>query len=89
MVGERLAGSYANFYIANDAVIVPQFDQETWDSWAVATGHEWTHSYFVGPGRLVLSRTDDKEKDEENCERCRAALKLLESETDAKGRLAS
>ena len=51
--------------------------------------HEWTHSYFVEPGRLVLSWTDDKEKDKENCERCRAALKVLESETDAKGRLAS
>lgn len=23
--GERLAGSYVNFYIANEAVVVPQF----------------------------------------------------------------
>jgi len=31
---------------------------------------------------MVLSWTDDKEKDPENCERCGAALKVLESETD-------
>jgi agmatine/peptidylarginine deiminase len=38
-VGEGLAAilPYANFYIANDAVIVPHLNQETWDSWAVAT----------------------------------------------------
>lgn len=24
--GERMAGSYVNFYMANEAVIVPQFD---------------------------------------------------------------
>lgn len=27
-VGERLAASYVNFYIANDSVLVPQFDDE-------------------------------------------------------------
>ena len=32
--GERLAASYVNFYIANDSVIVPQFDDEA-DSLAV------------------------------------------------------
>ena len=32
--GERLAASYVNFYIANDSVIVPQFDDEA-DSIAI------------------------------------------------------
>lgn len=32
--GERLAASYVNFYIANDSVIVPQFDDEA-DSHAI------------------------------------------------------
>ena len=32
--GERLAASYVNFYIANDSVIVPQFDDEA-DSLAI------------------------------------------------------
>lgn len=33
--GERLAASYANFYIANDAIIVPQFGIEPFDSQAI------------------------------------------------------
>lgn len=28
IVGERLAASYVNFYVSNDAVLVPQFDDE-------------------------------------------------------------
>lgn len=36
-VGERLAASYVNFYIANKAVIVPQFGVEPSDSNALAT----------------------------------------------------
>lgn len=37
VVGERLAASYINFYIANDAVIVPQFGVEPSDAQALET----------------------------------------------------
>lgn len=37
MVGERMAASYVNFYIANQAVIVPQFDIPESDRKAVET----------------------------------------------------
>jgi len=36
-VGERLAGSYVNFYIANQAVVVPQFGDQVYDAKAVET----------------------------------------------------
>jgi len=36
-VGERLAGSYVNFYIANEAVIVPQLGDPVYDTKAIAT----------------------------------------------------
>mmetsp|Transcript_25425 Transcript_25425/g.70226 ORF Transcript_25425/g.70226 Transcript_25425/m.70226 type:complete len:421 (-) Transcript_25425:409-1671(-) len=36
-VGERLAGSYVNFYIANQAVVVPQFGDATYDAKAIET----------------------------------------------------
>ena len=36
--GDRLAGSYANFYIANSAVLVPQFGGENAASDARALG---------------------------------------------------
>ena len=35
--GERMAGSYVNFYIANRAVIVPQFGCPEADRTAIAT----------------------------------------------------
>lgn len=35
--GERLAASYVNFYIANSAIIVPQFGIEPSDSQAINT----------------------------------------------------
>jgi agmatine deiminase len=38
--GERLAASYINFYIANGAVIVPQFDDDVYDSKAIETLEE-------------------------------------------------
>jgi agmatine deiminase len=37
IVGERMAASYVNFYIANQAVIVPQFDLPESDQKAVET----------------------------------------------------
>lgn len=36
-VGERMAGSYLNFYIANKAIIVPQFGDEIYDALAINT----------------------------------------------------
>lgn len=33
--GTRLAASYVNFYIANGAIIVPQFGDKKWDDEAV------------------------------------------------------
>jgi agmatine deiminase len=36
-VGERMAGSYVNFYIANKAVIVPQFGHTETDVHAIQT----------------------------------------------------
>ncbi|KAL7558216.1 hypothetical protein ACA910_016097 [Epithemia clementina (nom. ined.)] len=36
-VGERMAASYINFYIANEAVMVPQFGDEIYDAKAVET----------------------------------------------------
>jgi len=48
-VGERLAASYVNFYIANDAIIVPQFGVEPWDSRALTTLEEvFPHRKVVG-----------------------------------------
>lgn len=37
VVGERLAGSYVNYYLANDAVVLPQFGDEEFDKKAVET----------------------------------------------------
>lgn len=37
MVGERLAGSYVNYYLANEAVIVPQFGDDEFDKLAIDT----------------------------------------------------
>lgn len=33
--GQRLAASYVNFYIANGAIIAPQFGDQKWDDEAV------------------------------------------------------
>jgi len=33
--GKRLPASYVNFYIANKAVVVPQFNQPKWDEEAI------------------------------------------------------
>lgn len=33
--GTRLAASYVNFYIANGAIILPQFGDQKWDDEAV------------------------------------------------------
>lgn len=35
LVGTRLAASYVNFYIANGAIILPQFGDPKWDEEAV------------------------------------------------------
>lgn len=37
VVGERLAGSYVNYYLANDAVVLPQFGDQEFDMKAVDT----------------------------------------------------
>ena len=36
IVGERLAASYVNYYLSNEAIIVPQFGDETYDAEAIA-----------------------------------------------------
>lgn len=35
LAGTRLAASYVNFYIANGAIIAPQFGDQKWDNEAV------------------------------------------------------
>lgn len=35
LAGTRLAASYVNFYIANGAIITPQFGDQKWDNEAV------------------------------------------------------
>jgi agmatine deiminase len=40
VVGTRMAASYVNFYIANDAIIVPQFDDPVYDELARTTLHD-------------------------------------------------
>ena len=35
LAGMRLAASYVNFYIANGAIIAPQFGDQKWDDEAV------------------------------------------------------
>jgi agmatine deiminase len=49
-------------------------------------GHIDNFACFWKPGHIILSWTDDQVNDKVNYERCRTALKLLEQETDAKGR---
>ena len=46
--GEKMAGSYVNFYISNSAVVVPQFGVET-DEKAIATLRSIFH-----PDRSVI-----------------------------------
>lgn len=48
-VGERMAGSYVNFYIANKAVIVPQFGCVQADTKALTVLRN-----IFGPERIVL-----------------------------------
>ena len=47
---EFLSGSYVNFYIANQAVIVPLFNQRHWDQLALRT----LEDLFKGSGRKVV-----------------------------------
>ena len=47
---DKKPASYVNFYIANKAVIVPQFDQPHWDSKAIAT----LEKAFAGSNRKVI-----------------------------------
>jgi agmatine deiminase len=49
-------------------------------------GHIDNFACFVQPATVVLAWTDDATNDAENYRRCRAALQVLESETDARGR---
>lgn len=55
------------------------FDDDT-------NGHIDNFCVFVQPAVVVLAWTDNAVNDAENYRRCRAALQILESETDAKGR---
>ena len=48
--GERMAASYCNFYIANNAIIVPQFGCNETDEAALET----LKYVFAGDGRLVV-----------------------------------
>ena len=47
-VGERMAASYANFYVANKAVIIPQFGFKEADAKAIETLKP------LFPGRKVI-----------------------------------
>lgn len=49
-------------------------------------GHIDNFCCFVRPGEVLLAWTDDMANDSLNYERCRAAERLLQDETDAKGR---
>jgi agmatine deiminase len=55
------------------------FDNDT-------NGHIDNFACFVQPAVVVLAWTDNVTHDAENYRRCRAALQILESETDASGR---
>ena len=37
IVGERLAGSYVNYYLANEAIVLPQFGDDEFDERAIGT----------------------------------------------------
>lgn len=56
VVGERLAASYANFYIANKAVILPGFGHAETDSAAVRSFQELfpTRSLILVPSREIV-----------------------------------
>lgn len=51
--GTRLAASYVNFYIANGAVIAPQFGDQKWDDEAVRVlarafpNHQVIHIFYI------------------------------------------
>ncbi|KAL6211515.1 hypothetical protein ACLB2K_016739 [Fragaria x ananassa] len=48
LAGTRLAASYVNFYIANGAIIVPQFGDQKWDDEAVRfLSKAFPHCYEV------------------------------------------
>jgi agmatine deiminase len=49
-------------------------------------GHIDNFACFVQPAVVILAWTDDATRDSENYRRCRVALQILESETDASGR---
>ena len=46
--GTRLAASYVNFYIANGAIITPQFGDKKWDDEAVRVLSSAFPDYKVG-----------------------------------------
>lgn len=52
--GTRLAASYANFYIANRAIITPQFGDQKWDDEAVRVLSSTFPDYEVGVSQLKL-----------------------------------
>ncbi|KAL6178113.1 hypothetical protein ACLB2K_049632 [Fragaria x ananassa] len=60
LAGTRLAASYVNFYIANGAIIVPQFGDQKWDDEAVRVlSKAFPHCYEVvqieGAREIVLA----------------------------------
>ena len=56
MVGDRLAASYANFYISNHAIIVPQFGITDSDARAIQQLQEAfpNHNVVGVPSREIL-----------------------------------
>ena len=53
--GERLAASYANFYVANDRVVLPLLDERTDEEAKEVVGHCFPGREVVGvPGREIL-----------------------------------
>jgi agmatine deiminase len=53
--GERLAASYANFYVANDRVVMPLLDERTDAAAAAILGERFPGREVVGvPGREIL-----------------------------------
>jgi agmatine deiminase len=55
LAGERMAGSYVNFFVANTVVVYPLLDERHDDAVRELLGHEFTGRRIEGvPGREIL-----------------------------------